>query len=183
MTKLNLMEKTMAKTFIAGLVLIMTATLSAPEAGAEDRQTFLGQHGAWYAYKLVEGGQRTCYIVSKPTRSRGKFRKRGDVVVFVTHRPKEKERDVVNFQAGYTYKSKSIVTVTIKENRFSLVTDRDAAWSRNEAEDKELVAAMVKGSRMMVAGESKSGVATTDFYSLKGFTRARKKINRACGIK
>jgi hypothetical protein len=146
-------------------------------------QVFLGQFGAWYAYQLNEKAGRVCYIVSKPVRMRGKYKKRGDVVVFVTHRPKDGERDVVNFQAGYTYKAGAKATARVDKRKFSLTTERDAAWSPNAAADKVLVRAMVKGTRLVLTGRSRSGVTTTDTYSLKGFTRARKRINRACGVK
>ena len=163
--------------------LLVVGLGSAQGAGKPGRQTFLGQYGAWYAYRLMESGQRICYMVSKPARSRGKYKKRGDVVAFVTHRPKAGEKDVVNFQAGYSYKRGSKVTVRIGKKTFNLTTDRDAAWSRNAGEDRVLVAAMVRGSTLVLKGKSKSNIATTDTYSLKGFTRARKRINRACKIK
>jgi hypothetical protein len=147
------------------------------------RQTFLGQFGAWYAYKLIESGRPVCYIVSKPVRSRGKYKKRGDVVAFVTHRPRDGERDVINFQAGYTYKTGATGTARIDKKTYSLVTDRDAAWSKNAAADKILVAAMIKGNSLVLKGTSKSGITTTDTYSLKGFARAHKRINRACKVK
>ncbi len=168
----------------AAFAALMVVGLSpAQGAGKSGRQTFLGQYGAWYAYQLMESGQRICYIVSKPTRSRGKYKKRGDIVVFVTHRPKAGEKDVVNFQAGYTYKRGSKVTAKIDKKTFNLVTDRDAAWSRNAREDKVFVAAMIRGATLVLKGKSKNNINTTDTYSLKGFTRARKRINRACKIK
>ncbi|MDX1485493.1 MAG: invasion associated locus B family protein [Alphaproteobacteria bacterium] len=167
----------------AGLAILALAAVPARGAETSQTQVFLGQFGDWYAYRLNEGGQRVCYIVSKPTRSRGKYKKRGDVVAFLTHRPKDRERDVVNFQAGYTYKRGAKVTARIGKQSFDLVTERDAAWSRDAAADKVLVAAMIKGYTLVLQGTSKSGVTTTDTYSLKGFTRARKRINRACGVK
>ncbi len=63
------------------------------------------------------------------------------------------------------------------------MADRDAAWSKNAAADKILVVAMIKGYRLALKGTSKSGITTTDTYSLKGFTRAHKRINRACKAK
>lgn len=167
---------------VMAAVALYGAAISAGLA-APDRQTFLGQFGSWYAYKLTESGRPVCYIVSKPIRSRGKYKKRGDIVAFVTHRPKDGERDVVNFQAGYTYKPGSPATATIDKKSYPLMTDRDAAWSKNAAADKLLVAAMIKGSRLEVKGTSKSGITTVDIYSLKGFTLAHKRINRACNIK
>ena len=170
---------------LPGLVaaLFVVGLSPAHGAGKSGRQTFLDQFGAWYAYQLMEDGQRICYMVSKPTRSRGKYKKRGDVMAFVTHRPKAGTKDVVNFQAGYTYKRGSRTTAKIGKKTFNLVTDRDAAWSRNAGGDKVLVAAMIKGSTLVLKGKSKSNIATTDTYSLKGFFRARKRINRACKVK
>ena len=120
---------------LAGLAAAPSDGLAKP-----GRQTFLGQFGAWYAYQLAESGARICYMVSKPVRSRGKYKKRGDVVAFITHRPRDGERDVVNFQAGYTYKPGAKVTARIdKEKTYRLMADRDAAWSKNAAADEILV--------------------------------------------
>jgi hypothetical protein len=161
----------------ASVALVMAPSYGLAKAG---RQTFLGQFGVWYAYKLIESGRPVCYIISKPTRSRGKYKKRGDVVAFVTHRPRDGERDVVNF---HTYKTGAKVTARIDKKTYSLSTTRDAAWPKDAAADKVLVAAMVKGNSLVLKGKSKSGTATTDTYSLKGFARARKRINRACKVR
>jgi hypothetical protein len=170
--------------FLGPLLLILA--LAAIPAAAADKsagQVFLGQFGAWYAYQLDENGARVCYIVSKPVKSRGKFKKRGDVVAFVTHRPKERERDVVNFQTGYTYKPGAKATVRIGKQTFPLTTERDAAWSQNAAADKVLVGAMIKGQSLVLTGQSRSGITTSDTYSLSGFTRARTRINSACKVR
>jgi hypothetical protein len=169
--------------FLTGFLLAVAAVAVSGIAAAADKQTFLGQSGDWYAYRLVENGQRTCYMVSKPKRMRGKYKKRGDVVVFVTHRPKENERDVVNFQSGYPHKKKSTVSVKIGDKKFSLFTSNDTAWARDPAADKTMVAAMVKGSTMVVNGTSVRGTKTVDTYSLRGFSKSYKRISRACGIK
>ena len=166
-----------------GAVMIALAALVALPADGlakSGRQTFLGQFGSWYAYQLAESGRRVCYMVSKPIRSRGKYKKRGDVVAFITHRPRDGERDVVNFQAGYTYKPGAKIAARINKKTYPLMSDRDAAWSKSAAADKVLVAAMIKGARLVLKGTSKSGVTTTDTYSLKGFARAHKRIDRAC---
>lgn len=159
------------------------AVLVAPSGARAADQTFLGQHNDWYAYSLEEDGAKTCYMVSKPQRSAGDVPQRGDVVAFVTHRPKDGDRDVVSFQAGYTYKSGSDVEVTIADDKFSLFTSRDTAWARNPTDDKALVQSMVKGITMKVRGTPARGETTTDTYSLRGFTAARKEITSACGLK
>jgi len=168
---------------LATLAAAFVAVAAPVVARAADKQTFLGQHGDWYTYRLSEDGARTCYMVSKPVRSRGKFTKRGDVVAFVTHRPKEGERDVVNFQAGYTYRSGSAVSVKIGDKTFSLFTSKDTAWARNSGDDKAMVHAMVSGNAMDVKGTPVRGGDITDTYSLRGFTAAYKAITKACGLK
>lgn len=168
---------------VAALAAALALGAAVPAAFAADKQAFLGQHGDWYAYRLNEDGARTCYMVSKPTRTRGKFKKRGDVVVFVTHRPKEGERDVVNFQTGFTLKTNTPVAVTIGDKSFSLFASKDTAWSREPGDDKAMVAAMIGGSRMEVKSTPARGGAITDSYSLQGFTAAYTKITRACGLK
>lgn len=172
---------TLAAALVAGTAVWAAAGGIQPVFAA--KQMFLGQHGDWYAYSLDEDGGKTCYMVSKPKRSSGKVSKRGDVVAFVTHRPKEGERDVVSFQAGYTYKSGSDVTVTVGDDKFSLFTSRDTAWARKPADDKAMVHAMIKGVTMKVVGTSSRGDRTIDTYSLHGFTAAHKKITAACGLK
>jgi invasion protein IalB len=168
---------------VAVLAAAVAFGVTVPAAFAADKQAFLGQHGDWYAYRLNEDGARTCYMISKPTRTRGKFKKRGDVVVFITHRPKEGERDVVNFQTGFTLKANSPVSVTIGDKSYSLFPSKDTAWSRKPDDDKAIVASMIGGSKMEVKSTPARGGAITDTYSLQGFTAAYRKITRACGLK
>lgn len=152
-------------------------------AALAETQTFLGAHGQWEAYRLVAGGARTCYMVSKPQESRGNVPRRGDVVAFVTHRPRENERDVVSFQAGYVYAGNAQVTATIDGGtRFELFHTRDTAWARNVEMDRELVAGMIRGVRLELRGTAESGTTTTDRFSLIGFTAAYRAISRDCNV-
>ena len=143
----------------------------------------LGTHRDWEAYQLVEKGKKTCYMASQPIKTVGKYKKRGDVVVFVTHRPADKERDIVNFHAGYNYKKDSTVEVAIGRRKFKLFTKGDTAWALTAADEQAMVKSMIKGNRMTVRGTSSRGTRTTDTYSLRGFSRIYRRINKACGIK
>ena len=42
---------------------------------------------------------------------------------------------------------------------------------------------MKRGRKMVVKGKSSRGTATTDTYSLTGFSAAYKAIGEACGVK
>jgi invasion associated locus B (IalB) protein len=142
----------------------------------------LGEFEDWNAYKFMEKGNVACYIASSPKKAEGKYSKRGDVFSIVTHRPSESRRDEVSFIAGYVYKKDSSVEVSIGDEAFELFTQNDGAWAPDKEADAALVAAMIKGRDMVVKGVSARGTKTTDTYSLSGFTKAYKAINKACGL-
>lgn len=140
----------------------------------------LGEYGDWIAYYYRDGAGPVCYIASTPKKDEGKYTKRGDIYVVVTHRPNEKSYDVVNINAGYTYKKNIEANMKIGAKTFSLFTNGDKAWTMTPEEDKAIVTAMKKGSRMIVNGISSKGTKTKDTYSLNGFTSAYKAISNKC---
>ncbi len=73
----------------------------------------IGNFGDWEAYKESEGGKAVCYLGSQPKKAKGKYKKRGETYILVTHRPSEKSLNVVSIKAGYTYQSGSEVDVVI----------------------------------------------------------------------
>ncbi len=154
--------------------------LAAGSAQAQDIKRLEGG-GDWRAYSFQEKGNPVCYMVSEPKRDEGNYSKRGEIYLMVTHRPAEKSIDVVNVVAGYDYRTDSEVQVKVDSDVFGLFTHKDTAWAPTEDDDKRLVQAMIKGKTMVVRGTSSRGTSTKDTYSLIGFTRAYKSINKACG--
>ncbi len=169
------------------LVVAIAAGPVAVRAAPTGKPRFLGGYHDWDAFTLTERtGQKICYIVSVPkswSASRRNAR-RGRIYVTVTHRPRAKIRDQVNFVMGYPLKSDSEVTVTVDgKTRLKLFTEGDGAWTYSEKDDRRLVAAMKRGLKMTVIGVSRRGTRTTDRYSLKGFTAAYNAISKACGLR
>ena len=161
-------------------LLILGSLFVATTANAA-QPNLLGEYGDWTAWSYTEGGKTVCYMASTPKKDEGKYTKRGDIYVLVTHRPAEKSFDEVSFVAGYTYNPKAALTVKIGNKTFSnTFTDKDKGWMVNTDEDKKLVEAMKRGDRMIVDGQSNRGTATKDTYSLKGFTTAYKTISAKC---
>ena len=158
------------------------AALSVAQPSLSQGIKRLGDYGAWSAFQFTEKGKPACYIASQPKKAEGKYKKRGDVYAIVTHRPAEKRRDEVSILAGYAYEKDSWVEVTIGKQTFKLFTQDDGAWAPDPASDKKLVKAMIKGSTMVAVGTSSRGTKTKDTYSLSGFTKAYKAINKACGL-
>lgn len=140
-------------------------------------------HKAWTVHVAGGKGARVCYMHSLPVKSEGDYTRRGDSYIQVTHRQKSKSANEISVTAGYTYKKDSDVDVVIDGKKFSMFTDGDTAWSRSAEDDKALASAMRAGSTMIVKGTSSRGTATTDRYSLAGFTAAHKAIGKACGIR
>ncbi len=172
------MNKTLIKYFIGILVFFMSINNS---KAANNTPQMIGEYKDWVAYYVNTPEGTICYIASTPKREEGKYTARGDIYAVVTHRPRERSYDVVNFVAGYKYKQGAKVTVKIGNNTIEeLFTEGDKAWAVNEDADKTLVNAMKKGQRMIVYGTSSRGTVTKDTYSLAGFVSAYKAINSKC---
>lgn len=157
---------------------LLAGCLAARGAAAQD--STLGTFKTWTAMRYTESGKPACMIWSQPEKSEGKYSKRGEVFVFVTHAPADRRFDRVSFETGYTFEKGSEVTVAIKEESFTLHTDGSTAWNLDEKEDERMVKAMRLGNTMVVQGRSSRGTLTRDTYSLFGFTAAHNTINRAC---
>lgn len=141
----------------------------------------IGEYDDWSAYSYHEGKNLVCYMASTPQKSEGKYNRRGDVYVVITHRPADKSFDVVNFVAGYTYKNDAKVVVKIgKDTITDFFVESDKAWTMNANIDKKLVDTMKKGERLIIDGTSTKGTVTKDTYSLKGFTSAYRAISTKC---
>lgn len=164
---------------IVGALLIITPAL----AQKNKQQELLDTFGDWTAYKTTdEKGGKLCYMASVPQKSEGKYKRRGDVLLIIAHRSAEKSFDVVSLTTGYLYKGNNSATVQIDSNKpITLFTHQDAAWAKDSKTDTAIVRQMRAGSTAVFRGQSSFETRTTDTFSLKGFTKAYKAINKACG--
>ena len=151
-------------------------------AAVDKNLEILGTYDDWTAYAYQDQNGKTCYMATEPTKSEGKYKIRDDVFLFVTHHPNEKSFDVVNVMAGYTYRNTSKPVLKVDKNKgITLAIHADTAWTKDSDTDKKLVAQMKKGSKAILQGTSKRGTLTTDTFSLKGFSKAYRDIQKACG--
>lgn len=163
--------------------LLLTAALAflAPWNDAAAKDKFLGVFTNWEARVSTVGKSKVCFMSGLPKKSEGKYTRRGETSVIITHWPDKKRFDEVSVVAGYTYQDDSKVDVVIDGKLYDMYTEDDRAWRYSSQEDLQLVLAMRKGKIMVVRGISSRGTKTVDTYSLDGFTAAHKAINRACG--
>ncbi len=168
---------------LAAVAAIVAAPVAVGPAVAQkknDNHEFLGRFKDWEAHKARIGGEVVCYIASLPKKSEGKYTKRDETSVLVSHWPKRKVVGQVEVRAGYPYRKNSKVKFDSDKGDFELWTTKDTAWAKNQASDKEIVEAMKKGLKLVVIGYSTRGTKTTDTYSLRGFTDAYEKITAEC---
>ncbi len=164
---------------LSGVALAATIAIDATPAHAQDAK-LIGRFGDWEAYTRGGKADRFCYIVSKPKEASLRSR-RGDIFLLIWHRPAKDEFDVVQVDAGYSFKKETEVELKIGGNEWSLFTRDGNAWTYRGDDDANIVQAMRKGSRLTVKGTSSRNNPTTDSYSLKGVTAAHRAMNKACG--
>ena len=176
-------QKLLVSGYAIGLLIGLAFATAAPGAAHAAEAKLLGNFDNWMAYEYEEGGAKTCYMASKPTKDEGKYARRGDIFAMITHRPGDRSFDVVSFIAGYTYKPGADVTVQIGNENFTLFTQNDTAWARDSETDKKLSKAIRAGKTMVVRGSSSRDTPTVDNYALNGSGKAYDAINKACGVK
>ncbi len=145
----------------------------------------LGTFKDWEAYSFDEKGKTVCVVWGKPAKSEGKYKKRGDIRVFIAHRTwaRPKRVNEISFEAGYAFKKDGEAVVSIDGKKFELFTDGDTAWNRSAPDDAAMARAMRVGKKLIIDGVSSRGTKTKDTYSLFGFTAAHNAINKACKVK
>ena len=163
--------------YFAIALVVFVASFATP---ASARQ--IGAFKDWSAHTEGKGDAQTCWMYSEPVKDEGNYTRRGRIYMIVTHRPGEKVANQVQFTAGYTFKTGSPVQVVIGAKTFELFTNRDTAWARSTEDDRNIVAAMRAGARMVVTGVSSRGTKTTDTYSLSGVSAAHNAIGKTCGV-
>jgi hypothetical protein len=161
------------------LFLALAPAALAQEAGT---QQLLSEQG-WSALAYSEKDGKVCYLVGTPEKSEPAGLSRGRIDLYITHRPGEKALNVVHFDAGYPYKPGAPADLDIDGKKFTLFTDKDAAWTQDSATDKAVTEALAKAKHAVLKGTSARGTDTADTYALAGFDKALAAIDKACGVK
>lgn len=169
------------KAFLKITFTLFLSQLIIPVAMAEGDKD-LGRFNSWQAHSYKESGQTICNMWSRPKTHAEDGKPRGDIFVYVTHRPKEKRFHEISLDMGYPLKPKSDVVLKIGSKRFKLFVKGQSAFGRSE-DDKKIVKSMRAGNSMTITGVSSKGTKTKDSYSLKGFSKANNAANKACGTK
>ena len=141
----------------------------------------LGTEKDWNAWSTTVEKLKTCYISSKPIKTSGKFNRnnRGQPYVFVKN-VKSVNNYEVSVIAGFNFKKNKDVIFNVDGNITKLFPVDDRAWSESSKIDRFLVQSMRKGKILKVTGTSTPGNKIIDTYSLSGFTKALRLIDKSC---
>lgn len=161
------------------LVFSFAILFFAYSAQAEDPTPILN-NGSWEGYQIAEGDVKTCYMVAAPGRQEGVVGSRSAVYLFVTHKPRQKQFDVVSIDAGYPYEKNSKSTLQVGAKTFTLSTNGSIAWSEDIRIDREMVEALKNSSEAILKGTSSRQQKTRDTFYLSGFAAVHKAITEAC---
>ncbi len=170
----------------AGLSL-WAGSAAAQQAGAGEASC-VSATTAWSVCVWEDPGKvdpRECWSVSKPRESensrdgRTVSVRRGDVLLFVTHRVGG-ARGEVSFTGGYPFAPGSTVGVDVDGQAFELVSDGEWAWAANPEADAAILEAMKRGANAVLTARSGRGTQTKDTFSLQGFTAALNEAEARC---
>jgi hypothetical protein len=140
----------------------------------------IGSFSDWGAY-ATPGKDKTCYAMSQPTDRLPKAKLKDiEAYVFVSMRPSEGVKNEVAINLGYPTKENSSASASVDEQEYELITKGTNAWLKNAAEEDKFVKAVKAGAKLVVKATSARGTATTDAYSLKGFSQAFDRAQKEC---
>ena len=155
-------------------------TLSLPNLVLAETK-LLGAEKYWKAYSTNMDKNKTCFITSEPIKTDGKFDKknRGKPYVFVTN-TKGGANHEVSIKAGFNFKRIKDVLFNVDGKKTKLFPVDDRAWSESSKIDRFLVQSMRRGKKLIITGISSPGNKIIDTYSLSGFTKALRIIDKNC---
>lgn len=154
------------------------------DAGA-GKSTQVGSYGDWGAF-TAQGKSKTCYALAKPKDRAPASLKRDDAYIFISNRPSENVRNEVSVIMGFAMTDAKNATpkgdpsADIGNVSFDLVAKGSNAWLKNPAEEGRFIETLKKGQKLVVHGTSLKGNASTDTYSLAGFSDALARIHKDC---
>ena len=162
------------------ILLLMTVSIFfSTHAFSETK--LLGTEKYWKAYSTKIDKTKTCFITSEPIKTEGKFNKdnRGKPYVFVTN-IKNGTNHEVSIKAGFNFKKNKDVIFDVDGNKTKLFPVDDRAWSESTKVDRFLVQSLRSGQKLIVTAISTPGNKIIDTYSLSGFTKALRLIDKSC---
>lgn len=143
-------------------------------------QTLDGIYYDWSVFVLDNPGEeKKCYIASFPSKSLGNYKNKREPYVLIT-RFQDKGVEEVSVFSGFEYKVGSNIYLSVDGRQYTMFTKDDIAWAKNSESDKEIIKLLLDSFILKIRAESSTTEYVVDEYSLKGFTRAYKRMKELC---
>jgi len=172
------------RSFRAGLVAASVAACVVGGALAAEKPNLVGTFKDWHVYSAGKGKNKTCYTLAVPKEMNPSNVTRDEVFFLISSWPANKTVNQPSIVPGYQYGENTKAQVQVGSDKFAFFTKNEGgaggAWMEAVSDEKKLVAAMRRGSSMIITGTSARGTLTTDDYSLAGFSAALDKLGTAC---
>ena len=136
-------------------------------------------YGVWKVFTVDQSDKKVCYVSSNLVETNGNHHGLRDPYVMVAFFEHGKQE--VSISAGYPYKMKSIVAVSIdgQQERF-IAESENIAWLEKIGSDKQIIQRMLQAGKFMVFSESNMGTYAVDVYSLTNFKEALARAASLC---
>ena len=129
---------------------------------------------------IATGTPKVCFAVAQPKGQTPKKIKRGPVYFYISRWPADGVTNEVSVKMGYPFGDGAKATLTVGTAKFDLFTKDEGAFVEKTDVETRLVDALKKASTMKIDGKSTRGTATSDVYSLDGFSDALARIAKEC---
>jgi len=136
-------------------------------------------HGKWDVY-VQPGKAKLCYALSKAQKRAPANLKDTDAFIFISSRPAQNVRNEIAIKMGVDLKPDAKPTIVMGPTKFAMVANGTDLFVENAAEERSVVAAMRKGSELVVRAVSKRGNDITDSYALAGIGQALDALQKEC---
>jgi invasion protein IalB len=150
------------------------------DAKTAGKPSQVASYGDWAVFVAQGEKSKTCYTLATPKERTPSGLKRDPAYVFIADRPGENVREEVSVIMGFSVKEGGVARAEIGGAGFDLIAKGANAWIKNQAEERQLVNALKKGSKLIIKAQSLKGHMTTDSYSLTGLSQALEKVEKVC---
>ena len=161
-------------------ILIILFSFIFSSVNADENLKSTGKFKDWESFVLSQEESKICFAQSIPVVRAPKKLKREPSRLFVSFRPNENIKNEISVTNGYEFKLKSPVSAKSGKKSYNLFSKERFAWVEDDSDQSKLISTMKKASRLMIIGNSKKGVQTTDHYSMMGFTKAYNSAKKSC---
>lgn len=152
------------------------AAKAATPGGGQSVATF----GDWGVYVSKNARGTVCYALSHPKTRLPKGLNRDPGYLFVSARPADGVSNEVSWVLGFAARAGVDAELQIDGASQPVVTRGPSAWLKDVSQEGQTVAAMTRGSKLILKLQSQRGNSLSDEYSLRGFTQAIERVRKEC---